>query len=161
MRCVTVENGDILESKADILVCPVNCVPGVMGAGLAKAFADHDWPERFVMLRLTHDMLCRNGGLRPGKCPLVQVGKGRYVCLMPTKTDWRRPSTLELVRLGLDGLRREIEILGRPDGVVGLPAIGCGLGGLRWPEVAPIIEVWATGLPPGWKVELYPPREGG
>ena len=30
--------GNIFDSGADVLVCPVNCV-GVMGAGLAKQFA--------------------------------------------------------------------------------------------------------------------------
>lgn len=33
--------GPILDDDADLLVAPVNCVPGVMGAGLARAFAEN------------------------------------------------------------------------------------------------------------------------
>lgn len=43
--------GDIFESGADVLVCPVNCQPGVMGAGLALA----DLPLR-VMLYPPHEV---------------------------------------------------------------------------------------------------------
>jgi O-acetyl-ADP-ribose deacetylase (regulator of RNase III) len=51
--------GDIFLSKAQVLICPVNCV-GAMGAGLAKQFK-----EKSKQLYLDYQELCRQG-LQPG-----------------------------------------------------------------------------------------------
>src|SRR5690242_6328930 len=94
-----IKRGDILNYKADALVCPVNCKPGVMGKGLAKAFA-----AEFPGLRLRHRQLCISGDLRIGK-PYMVTGLVRAetcladnavtrdnVIFFPTKDDWRQPS---------------------------------------------------------------------
>ena len=76
-------SGSIFDSGADVLVCPVNAVPGVMGAGLALAFARR-WPG----LRRRHAGLARDGLLAPGCAPIVGE-VGQRFCLFPTKRHWR------------------------------------------------------------------------
>lgn len=148
--------GDIFESGADLLVCPVNCVPGVMGAGLALAFARR-WPG----LRRRHSTLARDGRLTVGLAPIVGE-VGRDFCLFPTKRHWRMPSRLDDVALGLDGLRIELanhRAMPRRRALdsIAIPALGCGLGGLDWADVRPLIVEALAALP--LRVMLYPPHE--
>ena len=150
------KEGSILDSDADVLVCPVNCVPGVMGAGLALAFARR-WPA----LRRRHAGLARDGRLTVGFAPIVGEA-GRRFCLFPTKRHWRLPSRIDDVALGLDGLRVEVEghraiRHARPLASIAIPALGCGLGGLDWAKVRPlIVEAMA---PLDITVMLYAPKE--
>lgn len=151
------KEGSIFDSGADVLVCPVNCVPGVMGAGLAKEFARR-WPG----LRRRHATLARDGRLSVGLAPIVGE-VGRDFCLFPTKRDWRMASRLDDVALGLDGLRIELANhrampRRRPLNSIALPALGCGLGGLAWAAVRPlIVEAMA---PLDITVMLYAPKQG-
>lgn len=56
----------------------------------------------------------------------------------PTKRHWRDVSLLEDIYHGLDALA--FELIQRRIQHVALPPIGCGLGGLAWSEVQPLIE---------------------
>jgi O-acetyl-ADP-ribose deacetylase (regulator of RNase III) len=148
--------GDIFASGADVLVCPVNCVPGIMGAGLALAFAKR-WPG----LRRRHATLARDGRLAVGLAPIVGEA-GRDFCLFPSKRHWRLPSTLSDVALGLDGLRIELANhramqRRRPLESIAIPALGCGLGRLAWADVRSLIVAALADLP--MRVMLFPPHE--
>jgi O-acetyl-ADP-ribose deacetylase (regulator of RNase III) len=70
---------------------------------------------------------------------LCEIRAGpRYVLNFPTKRHWRDPSQLEDVQSGLEALAREL--CARHIQSVALPALGCGLGGLSWSVVRPLIE---------------------
>ena len=140
--------GDILDAEVEALVNPVNTV-GVMGRGLALAFK-RAFPGNFR----AYAKACRRGELTLGRV-LPFREKGRLVINFPTKRHWREASTLADVEAGLvalvDCVRRErLESLA-------VPALGCGLGGLAWPEVRALIEHAFAPLPEV-RVVLFGPR---
>lgn len=76
---ITTKRGNIMYSKMDVLVNPVNCV-GVMGTGIALRFKSK-YPEMFA----EYEKECRKGNLFPGRClPYYENGKVK-VLNFPTK----------------------------------------------------------------------------
>lgn len=143
-------HADGTQAPADYLVCPVNCIPGVMGAGLAKAFAEW-WPG----LKGEHKRLGNTGLLVPGQVLWIHAEdhgrSGPGVVFFPTKDHFRHASELSYVYFGLARMALDIQEQDRlPDArsrVFALPALGCGLGGLRWYQVRPMIESFASVFP--------------
>lgn len=123
--------GNILETKADILVNPVNCV-GVMSKGLALQFK-LAYPSNFQ----AYQIACRHGALRIGKIFTYQLPSGKYIANFPTKDSWKNPSRIEYIESGLVDLVR----FTRSNEVnsIALPPLGCGLGGLNWERVKDLI----------------------
>lgn len=142
---------DLLASGAAVLVNPVNCV-GVMGAGLARRFAGL-WPEMLADYRTA----CRRGTLRPGGIHTHRVAEARWVANLPTKDHWRDPARIEWVDSGLVALAGFLA--SGQHRSVAVPALGCGLGGLSWEQVEPLVRSRLAELSEaGVVVELYPPR---
>lgn len=133
------ERLDLLDSSAECLVNPVNCV-GVAGAGLALQFRDR-WP---VQVKEYSDF-CRQGRMAPGILHDALLPDGRRILSIPTKRHWKDRSTLEDVTLGLIALHGYCtETL---PASVALPALGCGLGGLARKDVAALVKRYLRGLP--------------
>lgn len=130
---VEIKCGDMFEEHASVLVNTVNCV-GVMGAGVALAFKKK-YPDMYKEYR----NLCNLGSIRPGK-PHVweQQLLGKLIINLPTKDDWRNPSKLEYIELGLNFLYDFLKERGAVK--VALPALGCGHGGLDFSIVSKMIE---------------------
>lgn len=103
----------------------------VMGAGLALAAA-----QRFP------DVPARYGrALAAGRTQVVLTD--HRLLLAPTKTAWRRPSTMPLVRDLLDATAAWCAT--HPAEFVAVPSPGCGRGGLPWAQVrAAALERLAT-----------------
>jgi O-acetyl-ADP-ribose deacetylase (regulator of RNase III) len=182
MSITYVSAGNLLDSGADLLIVPVCCVPGVMGAGLARAFAER-WPG----LKKAHADAVTLGGLSPGggfmvklmegdKLPSVGTPFGIY--FLATKDHWRDPSRKEWVLNGLSTFGSTVldnpiwrgggglMLSGLPEGVgiksVAVPALGCGLGSLAWSDVRPIIVGYAELFPSiDWKIYLPGAEKGG
>lgn len=149
--------GSMFDSGADAMVCPVNGVR-TMGKGLALEFA-----RRFPGLEDDYRRACAGAGLVPGKIGSTGAtgrdGVRRVVILLPTKYEWRNPSRLSYVYAGLGQLILFLEA--RPlIRSVAIPALGCGLGGLPWERVRPMIAA-ACELLPGRTFYLYPPGDQG
>lgn len=125
-------NGDILKSKAKVLVNPVNCV-GVMGAGLAAQFKGK-MPAMFK----EYEKACADGEVEIGKCHYWYNKKTKqWVCNFPTKEHWLEPSFYTHIVMGLQNL---VEFLNENDlKSVAIPRLGCGLGGLEWQHVNKMI----------------------
>ena len=132
--------GDIFAQPAAVLVNPVNCV-GVMGRGLAAQFKRH-YPAVFRVYRES----CRDGELRPGRVLLLPTGSARPCAIahFPTKRHWRDPSRVEDIDAGLRHLATTIRRLRVPS--IAVPPLGCGLGGLDWHTVRPLIAARLHGL---------------
>jgi len=127
--------GDVLREDAEALVNPVNCV-GVMGKGVALQIKQA-FPANFK----EYAAVCRHGEMVPGKMfvhETRQLTNPRYIINFPTKRHWRDKSRVEDIEAGLRSLKHEVEARGIRS--VALPALGCGLGGLRWADVRPLIE---------------------
>ncbi|MEM0244987.1 MAG: macro domain-containing protein [Zestosphaera sp.] len=158
-----VENGNIFESDADVLVNSVN-TKGVMGAGIAREFAKL-FPEMYEDYRKA----CRSGRIRIEGKFLITITKkskelnvieltcwephvwkgmfrGREVLILnfPSKIYWDLPSHPKIIEAGLKWICNNIEylssILGRRITKIALPQVGTGLGGLKWRTVKDLIE---------------------
>lgn len=140
--------GNLLESSATVLVNPVNTV-GVMGAGLALAFR-----QKYPAMFADYAAACRRSELSAGGLHLWQSPSGTWVVNLATKQHWKAPSRLEWVEEGLARLATWLQTL-PPDTTVAVPALGCGLGNLKWEEVEPRIVHHL--LPLSQRVEVYAP----
>lgn len=135
-----IDNGDLFDAKVDALVNPVNC-KGTMGKGIALEFK-----KRFPELDVPYKAACASGKLTPGMPVLVPIGlqqslfpdRHRSVILFPTKNDWRNKSRLEWIDKGLSYLKSHYKQWGLRS--IAMPQLGCGLGGLDWELVRPLIE---------------------
>lgn len=146
-------SGNILASQAEAVVNTVNCV-GVMGRGLALQFK-RSFPGNFK----TYKAACDRGEVTPGQMLIVKTGSlmpPRYVINFPTKRHWKEQSHITDIQSGLEALVSDIQRLGIRS--VAVPPLGCGLGGLRWTQVRPLIEDAFAGI---YDVEvlLFEPRE--
>ncbi len=138
--------GNIFLSDCEVTAITVNC-RGVMGAGIALE-AKLRWPSMFD----EYASLCSRGLLRPGQVTWwPSQGTPKVLCF-PTKDDWKRPSTLQFIRSGLDAFATEY--LERGVESIAMPHLGCSHGGLRWSEVRPLIVERLSGVP-DLEVELW------
>src|SRR5262245_51894196 len=131
---IEVTRGDMLEADAEALVNAVNCV-GVMGKGLAAQFK-RAYPKVFKAYQLA----CKRGEVQPGRMLVVETGQAtpRWVINFPTKRHWRGKSRLEDIEAGLEALVADVRRLAIKS--IAVPPLGCGLGGLSWAQVRPLIE---------------------
>jgi len=139
---VSVITGNIFKSSAEAFVNPVNCV-GTMGAGLAKQFKKR-FPNNFE----SYYEACVKRRIYLGKVYIYSLeGKEslKYIVNFPTKNLFRTKSTLENIKLGLKDL--EYRVIEYSMASIAIPALGCGLGGLRWDNVKPLLLEFAGRLP--------------
>jgi O-acetyl-ADP-ribose deacetylase (regulator of RNase III) len=143
--------GNIFDAKAEALVNTVNCV-GVMGRGVAMQFK-RAYPENFK----AYKKACDAKEVFPGKMfvhDLNAIYGPRYIINFPTKRHWKGKSRLEDVEAGLYDLIDVVD--GSNISSIAIPPLGCGLGGLDWADVRPLI-VKAFGTLPAVSVILYEP----
>ena len=148
---IEIAHGNILEADADALVNTVNCV-GVMGKGLALQFKQA-FPANFK----AYEAACRAREVVAGKMFIFDNGslvKPRYIVNFPTKRHWRDNSRIEDIRSGLESLISDVRRLDIRS--IAVPPLGCGLGGLNWRDVRPMIENSFSELP-DVRVLLFPP----
>ena len=125
MAFIEVE-GDLFSGDYDAIGHGVNC-KGVMGAGIAKVFAD-----KYPGMESAYRALCAGGWMKPGKVFPYYDGK-RWVFNMATQDhpgadasiQWVQDSTIDALKLA------EAYHLNN----LAIPQIGCGIGGLHIDEV--------------------------
>jgi hypothetical protein len=111
-----------------------------MGAGLAKQFK-----LRIPSLDARYRSACRSKILEIGKpFVLYMNGDAPNIILFPTKDHWRHPSKLSWIDTGLAYLSERIVNDSKMS--IATPPLGCGLGGLDWNEVHPLIEQHLGGV---------------
>src|SRR5665811_1493750 len=127
--------GNLLKADAEALVNTVNTV-GVMGKGIALQFKKA-YPDNFR----AYEAACRNGEVRLGEVFVYSTGKltenPRFILNFPTKEHWRSEARLVDIESGLQDLVEKVVQF--RIGSIAIPPLGCGLGGLRWAEVEPLI----------------------
>lgn len=149
MNLVELPGGDMFASGASALVNPVN-TEGVMGKGLALEFK-----RRFPEAAAEYVKACEEKRLEVGNV-LLCAKQSPAIIHFPTKIKWRNPSKLHYIDSTLLMLWSILQSGDYPS--VAIPALGCGLGGLPWPEVRNLIVWYLEKL--DITVYLYPPREG-
>lgn len=148
---IEITRGNLLEAKTEALVNTVNCI-GHMGKGIALQFKKA-FPDNYK----SYARACRGEKVRPGKMFVFETGSmwnPKYIINFPTKRHWRGKSRLEDIEAGLQALVGEIKIRGISS--VAVPPLGCGLGGLNWKVIRPIMEDAFASLA-GVQVLLFEP----
>lgn len=159
--------GDMFFSRMQTLTVSVNTV-GVMGKGLASR-AKYQFPDVYVK----YQDLCKNKTLKMGKPylykreisldyiladeseRLTNLNLRTWFLLFPTKTDWRNMADLSGIEEGLKWLVNNYKK--EAISSLAIPALGCGLGGLSWGVVGPILCRYLQKL--DIPVKLYLPVE--
>ena len=146
---ITLAKGDMFFSKMQTFTISVNTV-GIMGKGLASR-AKYQFPDVYVH----YQDLCRQKKLKMGipylykrennfekslledtKSIITENGN-RWFLMFPTKNHWKESSPIEGIEKGLQWLLNNYKSLGIES--IALPALGCGLGGLSWKNVGPLM----------------------
>ena len=160
-------DGDLFFSRLQTLTIPVN-LSGVMGKGLAL-HTKRKFPDVYV----AYQDACRSKRITAIK-PYLYKREGsldeeladhgsefhtpnavKWFLLFATKRKWREDSRLEDIEDGLEWVRRNFQAQGIES--LAMPALGCGLGGLDWKDVGPLMCKYLHGL--GIPVAIYLPRE--
>ncbi len=148
---IELTQGDILKAEAEALVNTVNCV-GIMGRGIALQFRKA-FPENFK----AYEAACKVEQVQAGKMFVYDLNRlyaPRFIINFPTKRHWKGKSRIEDIKLGLADLLNVVQ--NQQIHSIAIPPLGCGLGGLNWEEVRPlIIEAFQT--IPNVEVLLYEP----
>ena len=159
--------GDMFFSRMQTLTISVNTV-GVMGKGLASR-AKYQFPDVYVK----YQELCKLKKLDLGKPflykrelsldevlsdepkTLTENNSHTWFLLFPTKRHWKEKASLEGIEEGLKWILRNY----KKEGVESLavPALGCGLGGLEWRDVGPLMVRYLKKLE--IPVRIYLPLE--
>ena len=166
---ISIVQGDMFFSRMQTLTISVNCV-GVMGKGLAST-AKYRFPDVYVK----YQDVCQKKRLKLGQPYLhkressvfddlsdeylslerIDNSHQTWFLLFPTKNHWRNPSEIKDIEAGLKWLcnnykKENIESLA-------MPALGCGLGGLNWKEVGPLMCRYLSAI--DIPVAIYLPTE--
>ena len=148
---ITISRGNFLDADVEAIVNTVNC-EGVMGKGIAlqckKAFPDNY--DAYLKA-------CKKGDVKPGSMFVYetnQIFNSKYIINFPTKSHWREFSRYEYLETGLQALLSEIQ--NRNIRSIAIPPLGCGLGGLDWAVVKPMIMKTFKNAP-DVEVFLYEP----
>jgi O-acetyl-ADP-ribose deacetylase (regulator of RNase III) len=148
---IELTHGNLLNADSEALVNAVNCI-GVMGKRLALQFKNA-YPANFN----AYHKACLAGEVQPGRMftfDLHSMLNPKFVVNFPTKRHWRENSRYEDIESGLRALVEEIRQRGIQS--IAIPPLGCGLGGLDWTKVRPMIEQAFSSLP-SVRVFLFEP----
>lgn len=139
---IEIVQGNIITAEAEALVNTVNCV-GFMGKGIALQFKQA-YPANYQAYRKA----CDSDEVQLGRMFIYDTGSmlhGRYVINFPTKHHWKGKSRYEDIQAGLEALVADVQRLEIRS--IAIPPLGCGLGGLDWRKVRPMIENAFAALP--------------
>ena len=164
---ISLINGDMFFSTLQTLTISVN-LQGIMGKGLASR-AKYQFPDVYV----AYQDACRSKRITAVK-PYLYKREGsldeeladfgtnldtrnavKWFLLFATKRKWRENSRLEDIEGGLDWVRHNFQAQGIES--LAMPALGCGLGGLDWKDVGPLMCKYLHSI--GIDVAIYLPRE--
>ncbi|MCC6977576.1 MAG: macro domain-containing protein, partial [Candidatus Melainabacteria bacterium] len=115
----------------------------VMGKGLALQFKQA-YPDNFKQ----YARACKSGEVKPGCMfivPTNRLDNPKFVINFPTKRHWKDHSRIDDIKSGLLALVEETSA--RKIASLAVPPLGCGLGGLKWSDVKPLIEEAFLALP--------------
>lgn len=127
-------NEDLFRLNVDALAHGCNTL-GIMNAGIAKRFKE-EYPDMFR----EYLSYCRSGLFSPGNVHFyngLKKDKPRVVNIA-TQLDLEGGAQLDYIEQGFTQVRENYRRWGIKS--LGMPKIGCGLGGLDWKDVSEIVE---------------------
>lgn len=130
--------GDMFQSEKGVYAHGVNTV-GVMGAGIARQFKAN-YPAMYT----SYKYACDTGALTPGNVLYVTISDTHHIANIASQRVPGADARLSWLSLGLNDTYQEMNFRGHNDLGLALPQIGCGIGGLDWETVRPLIEDYAN-----------------
>ena len=120
--------GDLFTTDAACIGHGVNC-RGVMGAGIAKAFREK-YPENYK----AYKRACREGILGAGDVfPWAFNDDGKFILNIASQVEPGANARYEWLFNGALEAAQICKGIGHDR--LAIPLIGCGIGGLEWPQV--------------------------
>lgn len=141
---VNIIKGNIFTSQCKTIVNTVNCV-GVMGAGIAL-----ECRLRYPEMYERYSSICSNGELSVGMLWLYK-SNDKWILNFPTKKDWRYPSKIEYLHLGLQKFVDTYQLKNITS--IAFPMLGADKGGIPKEESLQIMLSYLNNLP--IIVEIY------
>lgn len=131
--------GDLLEARLPAIGHGVNCV-GKMWSGIAADIVAR-WPH----IEPDYIAACHDGRLTPGRFTIADLGDGRLLYNLASQQNRGADARPDAIRAAADAALTDLAARGITD--LGLPRIGCGIGGLDWDTVHPILTELADTHP--------------
>ena len=164
---ISLIDGDMFFSNLQTLTISVN-LQGIMGKGLASR-AKYQFPDVYVAyqdacrskrINATRPFLYKRESsldeeLADLDTPLVTSNAVKWFLLFATKRHWKDNSRMDDIEGGLKWVRDNYQKQGIKS--LALPALGCGLGGLDWKTVGPLMCKFLHGI--DISVAIYLPQE--
>ena len=127
------KTGDLMQAQEEALCHGCN-IDGVMGAGVA-ALVRKQHPEAYY----AYAAACDSGRFRPGSAQAVVVDSpSRWVYNLGTQDRPGPHARIWWVFLAFANMAEDAKIRGINQ--IAIPEIGCGIGGLSWPDVEVAIK---------------------
>jgi len=160
-------DGDMFFSQMQTLTVSVNTV-GVMGKGLASR-AKYQFPDMYVV----YQDVCKSKALVMGMPYLYKreasldedladeplsmpnLNANKWFLLFPTKEHWKEGSDPKGIETGLEWLLENYKTEGVQS--IAMPALGCGLGGLDWKDMGPLMCRYLSKM--DVRASIYLPQE--
>lgn len=134
---ITHVTGDLFTTPGlDALGHGVNCI-GRMGAGIAAEFR-----RRYPAMWSVYSLRCRRNELRPGGLFAWDDPSDGWIYNLATQHGTGPRATLPAIQTSVQRMLAHARAAGVRR--IGLPRIGCGLGGLDWTQVRRLLETLAA-----------------
>ena len=155
------------DCDAEWATVSVNTV-GVMGKGLASR-AKYQFPDMYVV----YQDVCKSKALIMGMPYLYKreasldedladeplsmpnLNANKWFLLFPTKEHWKEGSDPKGIETGLGWLLENYKTEGVQS--IAMPALGCGLGGLDWKDMGPLMCRYLSKM--DVRASIYLPQE--
>lgn len=143
--------GNIFDCGCEAIVNCVNCV-GIAGKGLALKFREY-YPDAYIKYK----RVCEQGLLLPGHTVIWKhpLPYGYDIISLATKNHWRNKSQYQWIEYGLQSLDYTMKLNNIKS--IGIPALGCGEGGLDYKIVKEMIKKYHDEYWNDIKVMVYEP----
>lgn len=123
--------GNLFDANVNALAHGCNC-SGQMGKGIALEFARR-WPRMYEEYR----EICWDGQIQPGYM-FVYISGEKVIFNLMTQLRPHYLASLGAIEASMINMREYA--FGAGINKIAMPKIGCGLGGLKWVEVEPIVQ---------------------
>lgn len=140
---ITIIDGDLLSSNADIIAHQVNC-QGKMNSGVAKQIREK-YPDVYNVYMKWCEMCVKYKDVLLGRCQLVKTRNGKLIANLFGQLgygyDGKQYTDLNALKNAMINLRDyHIRYMDKAT-VVAMPyKIGCARGGANWDDVYKIID---------------------
>lgn len=126
-----VVKGDLFESTYEAYAHGCNA-KGVMGAGIAKSFS-----SKYPAMYRDYRSRCLMNQLRPGQC-FTWIEDNTVIFNLITQDNPGKNANYEYIQSAFHAMHEEAYNFGIK--FIGIPPIGCGIGGLIWDNVEIILK---------------------